>query len=106
MDVESMGRTRFAACRSIVNTLADEPIEAVDREAAPRDASCKNDGSRLDDIGAIEVNLTRFRIDASDRARDQNLRPEPPCLLECPTREFVARDAAGEAEIVLDARGR
>ena len=27
----------------------------LDREAAPRDASCKNDGPRLDDIVAIEV---------------------------------------------------
>ena len=105
VDVESMGSARFAACRAIVDTFADKPIEAVDREAAPRDASGKNDRPRPDDIVAIEVNLTRFRIEASDRARDQNFRPEPPCLLQCAARELVARDAAGEAEIVLDARG-
>src|SRR5574342_438789 len=101
-----MGRTRFAACRAIVDTLADEPVEAFDREPAPRDAGRKNDGPRTDDIAAIEVDLARSRIDASDGARDQNLRPETPRLLECPTCELVARDAARETEIVLDARGR
>ena len=85
-----MGGARFAACRAIVDALADQPIEAVDREATPRDASGENDGPRPDDVVAIEVNLTRCRIDASDRARDQNLRPEPPCLLECAARELVA----------------
>ena len=45
-------------------------------------------------------------IDARDRARDQDLRPEPPGLLERAARKLVARDAAGKAEIVLDARGR
>ena len=49
-----MGGARFAACRTIVDTLADKPIEAVDREAAPRDASGKNDGPRPNDIVAIE----------------------------------------------------
>ena len=63
-----MGRARFAASRSVVDTLADEPFEAFDREAAPRDASCKNYGPRLDDIVVIEVNLTRFRIDAGERS--------------------------------------
>ena len=74
-----MGSARFAACRTVINTFADKPIEADDLEAAPRDASGKNDGPRPDDVVAIEVNLTRFRIDSSDRARDQNLRPESLC---------------------------
>ena len=104
VDVEPMGGARFTACRSVVDTLADQPVEAIDREATPGDASGKNDGARADDVVAIEENLARRRIDASDRARDQNLRPESPRLLECATRELVARDAAGEAEIVLDAR--
>ena len=57
VDVESMGGARFAACRAIVDALADQPIEAVDREATPRDAGGKNDGPRPDDIVAIEENL-------------------------------------------------
>jgi hypothetical protein len=85
-----MSGARFAACRSIVDTLANEPIEAIAREATPRHASGKNYCPRPDDIAAIEKNLTRFRIDLSDGARDQNLGPEPPCLLKCTTREFVA----------------
>jgi hypothetical protein len=40
--------------------------------------------------------LTRSRIDPGDKARDQNLCPEPPCLLERTTREFIARDSTGE----------
>ena len=55
-----------------------------------RHASGKNDGPPPDDIVAIEVDLTRRRIDASDRARDQYLRAEPPCLLERAARKFVA----------------
>ena len=75
-------------------------------EATPRDAGGENDGPRPDDVVAIEADLTRCRIDAGDRARDQYLRPEPPCLLQRAARKLVARDAAGEAEIVLDARRR
>src|SRR5947207_1582353 len=101
-----MGRARFAACRAIVNTFADEPIESVDRQATPRDARRENDRLRPHDVVAIEMNFTRSRIDASDRARDQNFRPEALCLLQRAARELVARNAAGEAEIVLDARRR
>jgi hypothetical protein len=86
VDVESVGGARFAARRAIVDALADQPIEAVDRQATPRYASGKNDGPPPDNIVAIEANLPRCRIDTSNRARDQYLRPEPPCLLECPAR--------------------
>ena len=59
VDVESVGGARFAARRAVVDALADQPVEAVDREATPRDAGGKNDGPRPDDVVAIEVNLTR-----------------------------------------------
>ena len=90
VDVESVRGACFAACRAIVDALADQPVEAVDRQATPRHAGGKNDGPPPDDIVAIEANLTRCRIDTSDRARDQYLRPEPPCLLERAARQFVA----------------
>src|SRR5581483_5148243 len=45
-------------------------------------------------------------IDAIDGARDQDLGAEAPRLLEGAARELVARDAARESEIVLDARRR
>ena len=63
-----MGGARFAACRAIVDAFADEPIEAIDREATPRDAGGKNEGPRPDDIVAIEVDLTR----CSDRCERQS----------------------------------
>src|SRR4030095_1219569 len=67
MDVESVGGARFAPCRAVVDALADEPIEAVDREATPGDAGSENDGSCPDDVAAAEVDLTRFRIHWGDR---------------------------------------
>src|SRR5206468_12836303 len=52
VDVESMGRARFTACRTIIDTFADKLVEAVDRQAAPRDARCENDRPRPDDVVA------------------------------------------------------
>ena len=74
IEVEPVGRACFTARRSVVDALADEPIEAVDREAAPCDASGKNDGPRPDNFLAIKENLARRRIDAIDGTRDQNFR--------------------------------
>src|SRR5918998_3888476 len=105
VDIEPVGGARFAARRSVVDTLADEPIEAIVRKTAPRHAGCKNYRPRPDGIAAIEEDLARFRVDSSDRARDQDLRPQTFCLLERATREFVARNPAREAQIVLDPRG-
>src|SRR5689334_9122250 len=101
-----MGDARFATCRAIVNAFADEPIETFDREAAPRDASRQNNGTRPDDVVTVEVNLARCRIDAGNRARDQDLRSESPGLLKRTASELVARNATGKPEIVLDPRGR
>ena len=38
MDVEAVGHPRFAARRAIIDALSDEPVEAFDRKAPPRDA--------------------------------------------------------------------
>ena len=50
--------------------------------------------------------MTGRRVDAGDRAGDEDLGPEPVRLLERPLRELVPGDARREAEIVLDPRGR
>ena len=92
VDVESMNDAHFAARGAIVDTLADKPIEAIDREASPRHASGKNEGSCPDDVVTIEKHFARRWIDARDRARDKNFRPKPPRLLKCATGKFVARD--------------
>ena len=97
VDVEPVRGARFAARGAVVDALADEPIEAVDREAAPRDAGGENDRSRPDDIVAVEGDFARRRIDAGDRARDQDFRAEPPRLLQRAARKLVARDAARES---------
>src|SRR6266496_2661544 len=64
VDVESMGRARFAARRTVVNAFADEPIEAVDGEPPPSDASGKDERSGSDGVVAIEIHLTCLRIDS------------------------------------------
>ena len=82
--------THFAAGGAILDALSDQSVEAVYAQAAPRYAGSENDGLPTDDIVTIEANLTRCRIDTSDRARDQYLRSEPPRLLEGAARKFVA----------------
>ena len=59
-----------------------------------------------DDVAAIEEHFARRRIDAGNRARDQNLSPEPLCLLQRTTGKFIAGYPAGKSQVVLDARRR
>lgn len=73
---------------------------------APADAGRENDRPRAHRLGAVEDHRARRRIDADAAARRQDLRPEPPRLLQRPAGELVARDAVRKAEIVLDARRR
>ena len=75
--VLSICGARLAARRTKVDALANEPVEALNLESAPLDAAGKYDGPRADDLIAVEHDLMRLRIDAGDRARDQDLRPEP-----------------------------
>ena len=55
---------------------------------------------------AVEEQLAGAGVDPLDRARDEDLCPEPPRLLERAARELIARDAGREPEIVLDAGRR
>ena len=101
-----MGGARLAARRAVVDALADQPVEAVDREATPGDAGGEDDGPRPD---ARRRRGRLARVAGSMPATERVTRisaPEPPRLLERAARELVARDAAREAEIVLDPRGR
>lgn len=97
--VESMRGASFASRRTVVDAFADEPIEAVDRETAPRDASREYHGPRPHDVVAIEMNLARFRIEPSDIARDQNLAPQPPGLLQCTADECARRSSSINASV-------
>ena len=56
----------------------------------------------MQDVAAVEMHLTGRRVDARDRARDENLGAEPTRLLQRSTRELVAGDARRESEVVLD----
>ena len=105
VDVVSMRAARFAARGAVIDPLADEPIEAVDREASPRDAGGKNERSCPDDVVPVQQHFARRWTDAGDGARDQNFSPEPLRLLQGATGKFVAGDPAGKSEIVLDSRG-
>src|SRR5207253_5770905 len=70
INVQSMRGVGFATCGPVIDTLADEPIEAIDSEATPRDARCQNESACPDDIVAIEEHFAHGRIDASDGAGD------------------------------------
>jgi len=104
VNIEAMRRGRFAARRTVEDALADQPVEAIDGEAAPRDPGGENDGACVDDIAAIDVHLAGLRIEPRDRARHEGLRPQSARLLQRAACKFVAGNAARETEIVFDAR--
>ena len=106
LDIQAMGVRRLAARGPVEDPPAHEPVEPVDLEPPPRDAAGEDDRARAQDVAAVEVHVTGRRVDPRDRARDEDLGTQPVCLLERPAGQFAARDARGEAEVVLDPRGR
>ena len=93
---------RVAARGAVGDALPGEPLEPLDPELPPRDAAGEDDRPRAEDVAAVEVHLPRRRVDPRDRPRHEHLGAEPPRLLQRAARELVARDARGEAEVVLD----
>src|SRR5215212_5563935 len=81
VDVLPMDGVGLAPRRSIEHALADEPIYAFDGETPPCYAGCKDKAARPDSFGPVQNNLVLRRIDTHNGTRDQNLRPQPPCLL-------------------------
>ena len=45
--------------------LPDEPVETLDRQVTPRHATREHDRARPQDLAAVELQLSTFRIDAS-----------------------------------------
>ena len=83
-------------------------VRACGLEPAPGHAGGKNDRLRLDHVAAVqvdEVSLGR-RFDRFHRTRHDDPRSEALRLLKSAVREIAARDSAGKAEIVFDARRR
>ena len=95
----------LAARGPVIDALADQSLEAVDRQATPGDPGGDNDSARAQHVAAVERNFARRRVDAGDRARDQDLCAEPPRLMQRAGGKFVTGNPAGKAEIVLDPRG-
>src|SRR6185437_3566464 len=106
LHVVAVAGRRLAAGRAVGDALAGELVAALDVEPAPGDAARQDDRARPQDVAAVEVHLAGGRVDARDRPGDQYLGAEPAGLLERSAGELVARDARGEAEIVLDPRRR
>ena len=105
VDVLAVRAPRLAAGCSIGDPSPGKAVEAVDRELPPSDAARENDRACPDDVAAVEMYLARRGVDALDRARHQDLRAEPACLLQRSAGELVARHSRREAEVVLDPRG-
>ena len=104
VDVLAVRGRRLAAGRAVGDPLPGEAVGAVDRELPPGDAAREDDRACSDDVAAVEMDLARRGVDALDRARDEDLRAEPACLLQRSAGQLVARHAGGEAEVVLDPR--
>src|SRR5262249_30286223 len=105
MHVKSMRGARLAARRPVVDAFADQPLESLDGQPAPGDATGQNDGPRLDRFPAVEKDLASCRIEPRHGAGHDDLAAETPRLAQRAARELIARYATGEAQIVLDARG-
>ena len=88
------------------DALPGEPVEPVDRQLPPGDAAGEDDRPRPQDVTAVEVHLTRRGVDPRDRPGHEDLRAEPPRLLQRAARQLVSRHAGREAEVVLDPRRR
>ena len=105
VDVEPVRARRLAARGAVGDALAEQPIEALDRQPPPGDAAGEDDRPRPQDVAAVEVHLPRAPASMRvDRARHEDLRAEPPRLLQRAAGQLVARDAGREAEVVLDPR--
>ena len=84
VDVEPVRVRRLAARRAVEDALPREAVEALDREPPPRHAAGEDDRLRAQDVAAVQMDVARRRVDAGDRARDEDLGAEPPRLLEGP----------------------
>ena len=106
VDVAPLGRARLAARRAVVHALADaagrSPSMARRRQVTP---VARMMVARAHRVAAVE-DAPRASPDrcATTAARHQDLRAQPARLLQRAAGELVARDAAGKAEVVLDAR--
>src|SRR5262249_50868047 len=60
----------------------------------------------VQDVAAVEVDEPCLRLERRDRARDEDLRTQPPRLLQGARGQLVARDAGRKPEVVLDSGGR
>ena len=100
--VDAVAAQRLAARGAVRDALPGQPFESLDGQLPPGDAAGEDDRPRGEHVAAVELDLTRVRVDPGDRAGDQDLGAEPPRLLQRTTGELVARDARREAEVVLD----
>src|SRR6476469_5999272 len=93
---------RFAAGGAGGDALAQQTIEALDREVEPLDPAGEDHGLTAEDVAAIEVELMIAGVDPRDRAGDEDLGAVATGLVQGAAGELVAADAGGKAEIVFD----
>src|SRR4051794_16037328 len=91
-----------AACRTVVDTGADESIDRIDLEAPPLHARGEDDRPRSENVASIQPDGQVGRVDAFDPAGHDDLSAQPLRLLQRPARELVPRDAEWDPRVVLD----
>src|SRR5580765_1873658 len=102
MHVEAVDVQCLTARRAVGDALADEAVEALDREAPPGHAAREDDRAPAEHVATVEVYLASRCVDAGDLARDEDLGTVSHGLLQRATRELVPGHARREAEVVLD----
>ena len=100
--IVSLRQTGVAACRTVVDTGADESIDRIDLEAPPLHAHRENDRPRPENVASIQRDGHVGRVDGFDPAGHDDLSAQPLRLLQRPAREFVPGDAVWEPRVVLD----
>ena len=93
VDVKSVDTRRFAARRTVEDALAREPVETFNGEVPPRDPAGEDDRPPTQDIAAVQVQPPGGGVDPRDRPCYENLRAQPPRLLQRAPGELVARHA-------------
>src|SRR6185369_4878844 len=88
MNIETLGGAHFAARSTVVDSFADELVQALDGQPTPRDPRRKNDGFCSYNLIAVEDHLACRRVYPTDRPGHKDFGPQPLGLLQCPACEL------------------
>jgi hypothetical protein len=98
----SLRQTGVAACRTVVDTGADESIDRIDLKASPLHAHREHDRLRSENIASIQGDGQVGGVDPFDPTGHYDLSAQPLRLLQRPARELVTGNPEWKSRVVLD----